>query len=163
MSFWIPSWLISNSHWRFSDVGPCLSNQIIISKKKKKKMFSRIFLDIWLPVNFLFTLKASSLPDMESIYFTTKSYFTSICFLRVQMNSLFYMSVKKSGSYITIPVFDVSWVVNFLKQVSMRFGILKHFLRKAFSVKNLNYHSKFQLNFCFFNCPSPHSAGQYRL
>ena len=64
------------------------------------------------------------------------------------------MSVKKSGSYITIPVFDVSWVVNFLKQVSMRFGIFKHFLGKAFSVKNLNYHSKFQLNFCFFNCPN---------
>ena len=88
-------------------------------QKRRKKVYSRIFLDIWLPVNFLFTLKASSLPDMESIYFTTKSYFTSICFLRVQMNSLFYMSVKKSGSYITIPVFDVSWVVNFLKQVSM--------------------------------------------
>ena len=35
------------------------------------------------------------------------------------------MSVKKSGSYITIPVFDVSWVVNFQKQVSMWFRISK--------------------------------------
>jgi hypothetical protein len=53
------------------------------------------------------------------------------------------MSVKKSGSYITIPVFDVSWVVNFLKQVSMSFGIFNPFLGQAFSVKILNYHSKF--------------------
>ena len=125
MSFWIPSWLISNSHWRFSDVGPCLSNQIIISKKKKKKLFSRIFFEIWLPVNFLFTLKAGSLPDGSQYILQPNRILPQFVSFACKWIPFFYMSVKKSGSYITIPVFDVSWVVNFLKQDSMWFRISK--------------------------------------
>ena len=100
-------------------------------KKEEKKSLAEFFGYMTACLLFVYFKSQFFARHGVNIFYNQIVFYLNLFPSRANEFSFFYMSVKKSGSYITIPVFDVSWVVNFLKQVSMRFGIFKPFFFKS--------------------------------